>query len=263
MKQSEVEPRCSIVARKDANQRQGKPLKVDMFLNVSQLWERLKISFSVYSSFGARAATAIQLQISAGAMCDGRMGASGFPAWNGATLGAEFQAGAGPERDPKSRERGLWETAAGRRFWANPAWARDRVPRFRSAAPPSTPSRTPPRSLRPRALRSVSPSQPSARPNGRSGASVSAKGLARISRSVREARPRRKERAGSGIRQCAKAPSRCGDLIGRACAGHVPVQGQALLHCAALRCDRRRCTRPVWAVAVISRNHPAPKGAPQ
>ena len=73
----------------------------------------------------------------------------------------------------------------------------------------------------------------------------------------------RKERAGSGIRQCAKAPSRCGDLIGRACAGPVPVQGQALLHCAALRGDRRRCTRPLWAVAVISRNHPSPKGAPQ
>ena len=76
-------------------------------------------------------------------------------------------------------------------------------------------------------------------------------------------RQRRKERAGSGIRQCVKAPSRCGDLIGRACAGHGPVQGQALLHCAALRCDRRRCTRPLWAVAVISRNHPSPKGAPQ
>ena len=73
----------------------------------------------------------------------------------------------------------------------------------------------------------------------------------------------RKERAGSGIRQCAKAPSRCGDLIGRACAGPVPVQGQALLHCAALRCDCRLCTRPLWAVAVISRNHPSPKGAPQ
>ena len=244
MKQSEVEPRCSIVARKDANQRQGKPLKVDMFLNVSQLWERLKISFSVYSSFGARAATAIQLQISAGAMCDGRMGASGFPAWNGATLGAEFQAGAGPERDPKSRERGLWETAAGRLSRANPAPARDRVPRFRPAGPVSTPSQTPLPSLRPKALRIVSPSQPSARPNGRSGASVSAKGLARISRSLR-GEARRNGRAALGIRHCAEAPSRCGDLFGRACAGLVLVQGQALLHCAALRCDRRRCTRPI------------------
>ena len=185
MKQSEVEPFCSSVARKDANQRQGKPLKVDMFLNVSQLWERLKISFSVYSSFGARAATAIQLQISAGAMCDGRMGASGFPAWNGATLGAEFQAGAGPERDVKYRERGLWETAAGRWVRANPAQARDRAPRFRPAGPTFTPSQTPLRSLRPKMLRSVSPSQLSARPNGRSGASVSAKGLARISQSLR------------------------------------------------------------------------------
>ena len=49
-------------------------------------------------------------------------------------------------------------------------------------------------------------------------------------------RQRRHERAGLGIRQCVKAPSRCGDLIGRACDGHVPV---------------------------ISRNHPSPKGAPQ
>ena len=118
-------------------------------------------------------------------MCDGRLRASGFPAWNEATLGAEFQVGAGPERDVKYRERGLWETAAGRWVWANPARALDRVPRFRSAGPTSTPSRTPLRSLRPKTLRSVSPSQLSARPNGRSGASVSAKGLARISRSVR------------------------------------------------------------------------------
>lgn len=187
---------------------------------------------------------------------------SGFTAWNIATLGAEFQAGAGPERDVKYRERGLWETAAGRLSRANPAQARDRVPRFRPAVPVSTPSRTPLLSLRPGALRIVSPSQPSVRPNGRSSASVSAKGLARISRSLR-GEARRNGRAALGIRHCAEAPSRCGDLFGRACAGLVLVQGQALLHCAALRCDRRRCTRPVWAVAVISRNHPSPKGAPQ
>lgn len=114
-----------------------------------------------------------------------RLGLSGFPAWNVATLGAEFQAGAGPERDVKYRERGLWETAAGRLSRANPAQARDRVPRFRPAGPVSTPSRTPLPSLRPKALRIVSPSQPAARPNGRSGASVSAKGLTRISQSLR------------------------------------------------------------------------------
>ena len=114
-----------------------------------------------------------------------RLGLSGFPAWNVATLGAEFQAGAGPERDVKYRERGLWETAAGRLSRANPAQARDRVPRFRPAGPVSTPSPTPLPSLRPKALWIVSPSQPSARPNGRSGASVSAKGLARISQTVR------------------------------------------------------------------------------
>lgn len=114
-----------------------------------------------------------------------RLGLSGFPAWNVATLGAEFQAGAGPERDVKYRERGLWETVSGRLSGANPAQARDRVPRFRPAGPVSTPSRTPLPSLRLGALRFVSPSQSTARPNGRSGASVSAKGLARISRSLR------------------------------------------------------------------------------
>lgn len=114
-----------------------------------------------------------------------RLGLSGFPAWNVATLGAEFRAGAGPERDVKYRERGLWETVARRVSRANPAHARDRVPRFRPARPVSTPSQTPLPSLRPKALRIVSPSQPSARPNGRSGASVSAKGLARISQSLR------------------------------------------------------------------------------
>lgn len=114
-----------------------------------------------------------------------RLGLSGFPAWNVATLGAEFQAGAGPERDVKYRERGLWETAAGPLSRANPARARDRVPRFRPAGPVSTPSRTPLPSLRPEALRFVSTSRSSERPNGRSGASVSAKGLARISQSLR------------------------------------------------------------------------------
>ena len=69
---------------------------------------------------------------------------------------------------------GLGESRAG-------AGPRAEVP---AGVPTSTPSRTPLRSLRPRALRSVSPSQPSARPNGRLVASVSARGLARISRSV-------------------------------------------------------------------------------
>lgn len=119
-------------------------------------------------------------------------------------------------------------------------------------------------SLRPRALRSVSPSQPSQ--HGRmvaQGHPSRPKVWPAFRGRFGVAGPRGRVRAASGIRQCADAPSRCGDLIGRACADHVLEQGQALLHCALLRCDRRRCTRPIWAVAVISRNLPSPKGAPQ
>lgn len=190
------------------------------------------------------------------------VGVSGFSAWNVATLGAEFQAGAGPERDVKYRERGLWETAAGRLSRANPAQARDRVPRFRPAGPVSTPSRKP---LPPFGLKRCGLSL---RANPQRGRMVVQAHPSRPKvwpsfRSRFEVRQRRNGRAALGIRQCAEAPSRCGDLFGRACAGLVLVQGQALLHCASFRCDRRRCTRPIWAVALISRNRPTPKGAPQ